>query len=215
MRENSILRKENEEYKIMYENVVSHASLLDNELEKKIQEVTLISDTDYLTKIYNRKKLYELMAVEIERKKRYGINLTVVMFDIDHFKTINDNFGHDNGDIVLLEVVRLVRAMIRKTDILGRWGGDEFIMLLPNTSMIVAKKLVARIKKKIQESFRNSVYQITCSFGITEFGAADTLKDFIIRADKALYNSKNSGRNAITALGTPQRTHKNNRRSHG
>jgi len=195
--ENENLKTENAEYKIMYENVVMHAAVLDNELEKKVQEITKVSSTDFLTKIFNRKKLYESFLSEIERKKRYHADFSITMFDIDHFKQINDNHGHDNGDIVLVETVQLVQSLIRSTDIFGRLGGDEFIILMPNTVLSVARKMVERIKKRIEEKFKISIDKVTCSFGVTKYNNNETMKDCLIRADKALYKAKNSGRNKV------------------
>ncbi len=161
-------------------------------------ELKRLSVTDQLTGIYNRLKFTEALSDEINRCKRYNNGLSLIMFDIDHFKNINDSFGHDIGDEVLIKLTNIVKEYIRDTDIFSRWGGEEFMILLPNTNIIDASNLAERIRVKIENKYFKGPNTVTCSFGVTEFRTNDTEEIFTKRIDEALYNSKRSGRNTVT-----------------
>lgn len=163
------------------------------------EKLRKLANLDQLTAIYNRRKFEELFELEYKRNKRYQRSLSCIFFDIDHFKKINDNYGHDVGDIVLKELSRLVLQSIRETDFFARWGGEEFIILLPETSKDVAFHIAENLRKKIVDASFTEVNKITVSLGVAEL-RNEHMKSFIKRVDQALYKAKNSGRNCTVVL---------------
>jgi len=120
------------------------------------KEIEILIGTDNLTKAYNRNKFYEIIALEIQRKKRYQNNISLIIFDIDRFKDVNDKFGHNIGDKVLKDLVLLVKDNIRQTDYLFRWGGEEFIIILPQNKLLEAIDVAEKLRQKI-ENYRFSL----------------------------------------------------------
>jgi diguanylate cyclase (GGDEF)-like protein/PAS domain S-box-containing protein len=163
------------------------------------EQLKLLSQTDQLTQIFNRVKFHDSLNQEITRVRRYEADLALIMFDIDHFKKINDTYGHDVGDDVLVGMADLVKECIRETDIFARWGGEEFMILLPHTSLDNAAKLAERIRAKVEKNRFPDVKKVTCSFGVTQFVKADDSETFTKRTDRALYKAKQSGRNRVIA----------------
>jgi diguanylate cyclase (GGDEF)-like protein len=159
-----------------------------------------LASTDSLTGIYNRHKFEEIFENEIERALRYKKPLSLIMFDIDYFKRVNDNFGHDFGDMVLKNIVNIVKDNIRNMDIFSRWGGEEFFVLCPETSLENAEEFAQKLRKKIAEFSFNKVGKITSSFGVTSFTDKDNKNRFIKRVDDALYIAKNKGRNIVETI---------------
>lgn len=158
-----------------------------------------ISETDTLTKIANRRKIDKFLDVEIERTCRNFLDLSVIIMDIDYFKKVNDTYGHKTGDKVLKIVADILELNIRKYDLAGRWGGEEFIIICPNTNLYQAYRLCEKLQKiivntKIKEIADNN---ITMSFGISEYEINDTVDDLIYEADQELYKAKENGRNSI------------------
>ena len=163
---------------------------LENDLEK-------LATTDELTQTFNRTKFHEVIEKELERAKRYHHSLSIVMFDIDHFKKVNDTFGHAVGDYVLQTLAKIVKENLREMDYLVRWGGEEFILITPETDIERAGVLAERIRK-VTESYKfDHGGTITVSFGVTEYKPDDTEDTFIKRADDAMYEAKKKGRNRI------------------
>jgi len=161
-------------------------------------ELKRLSITDRLTQIFNRGKFDQALQEEVKRQKRYNTELALIMLDIDHFKRINDTYGHDVGDKVLVGLVQAVKQCIRDTDIFARWGGEEFMLLLPHTSLENCAKLAERIRARVEKENFDLVGTITSSFGVSEFLEEDTTETFTKRVDNALYESKRSGRNRVT-----------------
>jgi diguanylate cyclase (GGDEF)-like protein len=164
--------------------------LLENELKK-------LASTDSLTQAYNRTKFDEIISREMERAIRYNSLLSIIMFDIDHFKKVNDTYGHLAGDYVLKTAADLTREGIRGIDYLVRWGGEEFVILLPETGLEKAEALAERIKEKIGSYHFDKVGTVTVSFGVTQFRNEDSEDIFIKRADDSLYSAKVNGRNRV------------------
>lgn len=156
-----------------------------------------MAETDPLTNIYNRRKFLELLNQEIRRVERYKRFLSVVLLDIDHFKKINDTFGHDTGDYVLKRVTELIRLNIRITDTLARYGGEEFVIILPETDRKGARKQIERVRKIIERVYFDRAGRITISAGVTEYMEGDDSKSMVKRADEALYSAKKGGRNRV------------------
>jgi polar amino acid transport system substrate-binding protein len=164
-------------------------------LEQQLQE---LSEKDGLTKIYNRRKIDEILEEEIKVAKRYNEDLSLIFFDIDYFKEINDTYGHKIGDEVLIDLTKLVTNNIRASDSFGRWGGEEFMIVCPHTDLHSAILLAEKLRKLIENNKFGGV-KITCSFGVTEIKEDDTLESFTVRVDELLYLSKENGRNRVTS----------------
>ena len=122
--------------------------------------------------------------------------MSLVMFDLDHFKMINDTYGHSAGDVVLSSLSGLVKGHIRASDSLGRWGGEEFMLLLPEKRLGAAVGVAEKLRTLIEEQ-KNEATNVTASFGVAEFRAGDTIETIYDRADNAMYKAKNNGRNRV------------------
>lgn len=166
------------------------------ELEKKLEKMAII---DNLTNLYNRHKINEVISNKLEQVKRYNEDTVIVMFDIDYFKHVNDTYGHDAGDEVLKFLSQTVLKSIRKVDTVGRWGGEEFILILSHIDLTHAYAKVESIRKKIENSLIDGKYKITISFGMTQFLQTDTTAKLLKRVDNTLYEAKESGRNIVVA----------------
>jgi diguanylate cyclase (GGDEF)-like protein/PAS domain S-box-containing protein len=165
------------------------------ELRKANAILRQLAITDDLTEVWNRRHLEHVGEVEIARAQRYGEPLSLVMFDIDYFKSINDDFGHQTGDQVLIELTRLVRSNLRATDVLGRWGGDEFVVILPHCGLPQAASLVEKLRALIATQPFPPIGRLTVSFGLSERGSDEGFEAWLKRADDALYAAKAAGRN--------------------
>ena len=152
---------------------------------------------DKLTGIFNRAKFNEILDEFLNRALEERVKFTLVMFDIDHFKNVNDTFGHLVGDYVLISLTNIVSHHIRTTDIFARWGGEEFVLILQNTSLENATQVAELLRAKIEESTFEQVGKITCSFGVSEHREAESSKTLLARVDEALYEAKESGRNRV------------------
>ena len=166
----------------------------------KNQELEYIAETDKLTGLYNRSKAEAVLIDEIDRSERYKRTMSVISVDIDHFKSVNDSYGHHVGDVVLKEFSSILKNTVRKLDFVGRWGGEEFLLILPETSMKEAEKVAEHIRVQIESFLFSIVKQKTGSFGISEYLRGDSAQSIIIRVDKALYKAKENGRNQIHTL---------------
>lgn len=167
-------------------------------ISKLQRELKEISATDTLTKLHNRGKMEEYIEIVFEEKKSANTDLVVVMADIDDFKMINDAYGHHVGDEVLQEISKILTKSTREIDMIGRWGGEEFLMIFPRTSLKNVLAMIERLKDKIS-SFKFSVDErVTCSFGVCEIVSNEfSNQDALIYADKALYRAKDEGKNRI------------------
>jgi diguanylate cyclase (GGDEF)-like protein len=162
--------------------------------KKKLED---LSRRDHLTNAFNRRSFAEKAAIETERIKRYGGTCSLVIFDLDHFKTINDNYGHASGDRVLIKISELVNQRIRKTDTLFRWGGEEFLVLSPGTDSTQMARLAEKIRQAISGYVFGKNQKITASFGVSEYNLGESIEATVHRADTALYMAKNNGRNRV------------------
>ncbi|MDD2698523.1 MAG: diguanylate cyclase [Arcobacteraceae bacterium] len=162
--------------------------------KKYIEEISV---TDKLTGLYNRRKFDEIFTYELNQLSRYPKDLSILMLDIDHFKIVNDTFGHQVGDDVLFKVSSLLQNCLRKTDTLFRWGGEEFIILCPYTNLEHAEQLAQKIRKQIEEFSFDIVGHKTISIGLSSIQFGDTVEEIITKTDKALYKAKENGRNRV------------------
>lgn len=156
-----------------------------------------LATTDPLTGVFNRRHFEEVATTEIARARRYGVPLSLVIFDIDHFKSVNDRFGHQAGDRVLTRVTHLVREHLRVNDTLARWGGEEFVVLLPHRDAGEATRVAEKLRTLIGSTEFDAVGHLTCSFGVARLGSGDSVDSLIHRADQALYEAKGSGRDTV------------------
>jgi diguanylate cyclase (GGDEF)-like protein len=161
---------------------------------------------DALTGLCNRRAFYEQGETLLRQARRYGKPLSLIMLDLDHFKSVNDSLGHAAGDATLQAVAQAIQETPRETDVAGRLGGEEFALLLPETSLAdasrLAERLRARIADKLRVSHDSTEIRITASFGVAEFDTTtETLDVLIARADALLYRAKESGRNRVIAAG--------------
>jgi diguanylate cyclase (GGDEF)-like protein len=158
------------------------------------------ASTDMLTGLLNRRALYQILEREMERTVRYKKPFSVVLFDLDEFKAINDSYGHLKGDAVLRELSRFVEQAIRKADRLGRWGGEEFLIVLPETDLESAQLLAERICRLLRENCIGKVDRVTASFGVTTFRGGRNLEDVLRAADNAMYQAKQNGRGQVVVV---------------
>jgi diguanylate cyclase (GGDEF)-like protein len=164
-------------------------------------ELQRIYDTDPLTKIGNRAKLESEASKWIAYCKRLSLELSLMLVDVDNLKQLNDEFGHLSGDSVLCEIAGIMNTQLRESDVCIRWGGDEFILLLPNANIEEAKKLAERIRASIQQHKFNNDTAVTCSFGIANMKEGLSLDQLIRNADHSMYLAKKQGKDNVMALG--------------
>lgn len=161
------------------------------------QELKHKTITDQLTGVASRHHLMAEVELEIEKSAENKSPLSLMVLDLDNFKCINDTLGHVEGDRVLVEIAQLVSRNLRKTDLLSRFGGDEFVVLLSDTPLDEATELAKRILKKIQQKKLKAGIPLSCSFGISELRSGEEFRQLFERADKALYRAKDGGRNQV------------------
>ncbi|MDD4504916.1 MAG: diguanylate cyclase [Sulfurospirillaceae bacterium] len=162
--------------------------------KKRIEELSI---TDTLTNLYNRLKLNELFSLHLSLAKRHGSPFSVIMLDIDKFKLVNDTYGHQVGDGLLQEIAKLLKESIRLEDVVGRWGGEEFLILLPSTTLDAASALAELLRARIQDNHFSVVDVCTVSLGVATFNIDDDQMSIVARADEALYRAKEKGRNRV------------------
>ena len=174
---------------------------LDITMRKRAEEeIYLLATTDSLTGIANRREFSTILAREVERAKRYGAPMSLAMYDLDYFKRVNDTFGHDAGDYVLQTVSSLVKENIRATDVVARWGGEEFMLLMPQSDIVAARSAAEKLRRVIAAHTFDKVNKLTVSFGVTAFAPQDDLNSLLKRVDDALYRAKERGRNRVEIL---------------
>ncbi len=182
-------------------------SYLGNSIVKDIENARLyrLSITDTLTKAYNRQYLYQRLPDELERSRRYGDPLCVALFDVDFFKKLNDTHGHPAGDFVLKEITRIAQEQIREVDALVRYGGEEFLILLPKTGLQGARSIAERFRKSVEDAvfpWSDRQLSVTVSVGLASLSAEVNSDEVLLkRADDALYRAKSTGRNRVEVHG--------------
>lgn len=171
------------------------------QLNKVLQELALSNRIDGLTQAFNRKHWEECLAAEFSRAQRYKQDLALVMLDLDQFKLLNDTYGHQGGDKVLIDIAEVINGLLRMGDLFGRYGGEEFAVILPNTGLTGANDVAERIRKAIASNaieYQDKNINATVSIGVAVMDEYDTrYEDIISRADIALYKAKNLGRNQV------------------
>lgn len=176
---------------------VEHLHQANQDLQETLVEVQRLASTDKLTGAWNRRRLEEVVINEMDRLRRYDHPLSLLIIDIDFFKKVNDQYGHPVGDQVLADVAAMVQSSLRISDSLTRWGGEEFVVLCPNTTLSTVARLGERLREKIAKADFPVVKSITVSIGVAECGSGETWDDWFKRADTALYRAKSGGRNQV------------------
>ncbi len=193
---------------IEYSRDITDRKRLAAEREQILESLARLSRTDQLTNLMNRRGLIDVLDREVERAHRYRADLALIICDVDRFKTINDTYGHSAGDKVLVGVAQTINKLLRKSDVAGRYGGDEFMIILPETTASGARRFAERIRKEV-EAIRVDVGQernitVSLSLGVAGFSPhMHRSDDIIIPADNALYASKAQGRNRVTLHSAP------------
>jgi len=173
------------------------AFLLMQEIRRKKDQLERMAVTDSLTGLYNRRHIYDRLRQEGEKSERYSSRFSIIMFDIDFFKRINDSYGHQFGDVILKKVADAIHSTARNVDISGRYGGEEFIIILPEVQLKGAVILAERIREKIANIMTDVPdLRVTVSGGVAEFIGGD-IEELVKKADQLLYKAKESGRNCI------------------
>lgn len=170
------------------------------ELALRHRALEVAANTDRLTQLYNRQYLDSIIEKEFARATRYQTAFSLILIDCDHFKTVNDTHGHQVGDLVLGELAQLLRESVRASDIVGRWGGEEFLLVLPDTGIASAARLSEKLRCAIDSHEFSVVLHKTASFGVTLLRPNETIKEFISRVDQALYRAKQNGRNRVEVV---------------
>lgn len=171
--------------------------MLNEQLKEKNEKLLKSAITDELTGVYNRKFFEKRVVEEMEIADRDNEHISLIIFDLDRFKLVNDNFGHQFGDEVLKRTTQIAGDLIRKTDFLNRVGGEEFAIILPNTNKAQAVFVAEKVRKALEDNKHFKVGQVTGSFGVAERMKAESLRSWYKRADNALYQAKNTGRNRV------------------
>lgn len=180
-------------------NQIIKRKKVEKELQEAVKKTTKLSITDTLTGIRNRLYLDQFLEEEIQRSQRYGNDLSIILMDIDDFKNVNDQYGHIIGDKFLVDFVGIILPMIRKTDVFGRWGGEEFLIICTETDLHTAVEIAESIRSKIATYVFETVGNETVSMGVAAFVPNDTIVSILSRADRALYSAKGNGKNRVVS----------------
>ena len=195
--ENNRLRLEIEKLNVILSTVISHDSVLEDQLDEQLKETNELARRDPLTQIYNRMKFNEEL-VRIYAESQSGNRcLSLIMFDIDHFKQVNDKYGHDTGDEVLRMIARVVTDALPARAVFARWGGEEFMILAADTDLETATATAEVLRLAIRETRPEAVGEVTCSFGVIQVERNEAPQSFLKRLDKSLYEAKESGRDCV------------------
>lgn len=193
------LEQRNQSLEAIVEERTRELSRVNQQLQIQLEENRKLAETDALTAIANRYRLGKALPQECDRAQRFRQPLSLIAMDIDDFKTINDHYGHALGDAALVQVVESVKRCVRDGDLLARWGGDEFILILPGTPLADAKALAEKIRHSLAGLPAVGDFRLTLSFGVVQRFDEEQQTGLLARADQALFRSKVAGKNVISA----------------
>lgn len=182
--------------------LLSHAKEQWMHTDREIQTMRRLAQTDPLTEAWNRRRVSAAYQEAIDQGK---LPLTAILFDIDSFKEINDTYGHKAGDQVLVTTVNLVQSMLREDDAFCRWGGEEFLVLCPRTTLAQGIKVAERLRQVISSHVFEGIGTVTASFGVAEYRPGETVEELVARADEGLYAAKERGKNCVVGAPAPAR----------
>ena len=186
--------KELEDRNIVLQKLVDDKT---RKLNEVIDQISKMATTDSMTGLFNRFKIEKIIDAEIIRSNRYNNIFSVIMMDIDHFKRVNDEYGHMVGDQILVEFANILSQRVRNADVFGRWGGEEFIFVCPETEKEEARVLAEDLREMIEAHPFDTIGKKTASFGIASYKSGDTMDTILGRTDRALYQAKKGGRNMV------------------
>lgn len=186
-----------------YVLLLLNSERLEAELHAAHRDIEVLARTDSLTGLWNRRHFEATLEAEVARSQRYGTPLSLLALDADHFKRVNDEMGHHAGDTVLREIARLLDSGIRRSDVLCRWGGEEFMVLVPGTGLRQATVMAEKIRQRIADHHFSQVARMTVSIGVGEVEPGEAPEDWLRRVDAALYDAKQQGRNRTAIAGKP------------
>lgn len=189
---------------IEFTKILESIGEMSDAIEIRENELIVLSSVDKLTQMYNRQKTEDILRLEIKKSNRYNHALSIIMLDIDKFKEVNDTYGHKVGDIILEEFANILKTHIRTTDFIGRWGGEEFLIICPETTIEGAEALANNLRSAIEEHKFPIIVWKTASFGVAEYMPEEEINSVMKRADDALYNAKKLGRNRVSRVHTRQ-----------
>jgi len=196
-RQNALLQEDKATLENLVKARTAELDTLNETLQKKLDCISKIASFDRLTSVYNRYMFEELLHKEISRAVRYERPLSLIMADVDYFKQINDTYGHKTGDAVLAGLAGALKHSVRESDYVARWGGEEFVVILPDTTRSQACLLAENLRRIVEGIVFESGVGITCSFGVTALREDDTLSTVFNRIDTALYRAKAFERNNV------------------
>jgi diguanylate cyclase (GGDEF)-like protein len=175
-------------------------------LEDAVERLNTLAYQDYLTGAFSRRFIFDQLENQVQLKERHNSSAAIIIFDLDHFKSINDKYGHTSGDAALKATVAVAKSTLRITDQVARFGGEEFMVLLPLTDALSAQRLAERLRQALEAmpiDADGQAIHLTASFGIAELGHRETVALWVQRADSALYRAKHGGRNRVEAASAP------------
>lgn len=181
-------------------NLLEKQTMIQQQLQETLIKLDQAANTDELTGMINRREINRLLDYEYQQLQRTHVPTCIAILDLDHFKRINDTYGHNCGDHVLVTVADVLKKEFRATDSVARWGGEEFIVLMPNTSQEEAKDVLERVLNKLADTkirYDRHMLNVTCSAGLCEMDIQAGVSDTLNTADDGLYNAKNAGRNQV------------------
>lgn len=193
------IKKTQRELKKTREELGKNAQIIE-QLKVELEKYKEMAIVDELTGILNRRGILDMLTKEISRSERFKLPLSVTMIDIDDFKDVNDTYGHLTGDKVLRAVAQIMKSNIRSIDLLGRYGGEEFLLVFPNTPKENAKIAAEKLRKEVEShrfKYKDKEFRITISAGVAEYSFGDDINSLISKADEALYKAKSSGKNRV------------------
>lgn len=177
--------------------VAAHGTLLEDQLDIELKAARFQAIHDPLTQIYNRLGFNELLATEFEKPSTKGESVSFIMLDIDHFKHVNDKYGHDAGDRVLKALCGCIKMHLPDACVFSRWGGEEFMIMAPKFTLVQAHGLSEYLRTSIEKLPVEGIESITCSFGATEYNHDESIGSLFTRVDECLYEAKKNGRNQV------------------
>ncbi len=193
------IRKTQRELRKTKEELTKNAKLVEH-LKEELDKYKEMAIIDELTGIFNRRGILDLLRREVARSERFNLPLSIAMVDVDDFKRINDTFGHVTGDKVLKAVALIMKSAIRRIDMLGRYGGEEFLIIFPNTPKDNARVAAEKLRKEVEShkfKYRDQEFRVTISLGVAEYTYGDSVEVLISKADEALYKAKRAGKNRV------------------
>ncbi len=189
--------QDNESLNAIINTVVAHDSLMEDQLDDELQQVKYLANHDPLTNIYNRLSFNDFIQRQVDRNLTKGNRFSLIMFDVDHFKQINDVFGHSRGDEVLVAITQGIKRLLPDSCIFCRWGGEEFMILLPDFTGSQAYDLAQYLRISVEKISIPEGGRLSCSFGVTEYQSGEPTSVLYERVDRFVYEAKENGRNQV------------------